>query len=252
MLADPWFYVTAVPAVVILGLSKGGFSALGLLMVPLMALTISPVQAAAITLPILVMSDIVALISYRRVYDVATLRNMVPGALAGVAIGWATASWVTETHIRLIVGAVSLVFAAQFFLFRGSEAPPSPQNPPKGIFWGLAAGFISFVSHAGGPPFQVYAAPLRLEPRIFAGTAVIFFALINAIKLPPYFFLGQFDRTNLLTAAVLVPVSVPSVMLGVWLVRRFDPRRFYTLIYATIIVVGLFLVAESVVELARP
>jgi uncharacterized membrane protein YfcA len=250
MITDPWFYAAAIPAVIILGLSKGGFTALGLLMVPVMALAISPVQAAGITLPILVFSDIVALLSYRRIYDPTTLKVMIPGAMVGIAIGWLTASYVTETHIRLIVGIISIVFAVQFFLRRGKTVQPQPQNVAKGTFWSIITGFTSFVSHAGGPPFQVYAAPLRLEPRLFAGTSVILFALVNAVKLVPYFFLGQFDTQNLATAAILLPISIPATLLGVWLVKRFDPRAFYDLIYATIFLVGIYLVVESVIDLA--
>ena len=37
-----------------------------------------------------------------------------------------------------------------------------------------------------------------------------------------------------------------TTLLAVWLVKRFDPKRFYYLIYATILVVGLYLVAESI------
>jgi len=250
MITDPWFYAAAIPAVIVLGLSKGGFTALGLLMVPLMALAISPVQAAGITLPILVFSDIVAVFSYRRVFDVTTLKIMIPGAILGIAIGWLTASYVTEPEIRLIVGVISVVFTIQFFLRRGKDIPAAPQNVAKGTFWSMVTGFTSFVSHAGGPPFQVYAAPLRLEPRLFAGTSVILFALINAVKLVPYFFLGQFDTQNLATAAVLLPISIPATLLGIWLVKRFDPRAFYDLIYATIGLVGVYLIVESVIDLA--
>jgi hypothetical protein len=249
MITDPWFYAAAIPAVLILGLSKGGFTALGLLMVPVMALAISPVRAAGITLPILVFSDVIALISYRRIYDRTTLKIMVPGALVGVAVGWLTAAWVTEAHIRLIVGLISILFSIQYFLGVGRNAAPHPQNVVKGTLWAAVAGFTSFVSHAGGPPFQVYAAPLRLDPRIFAGTSVIFFALINFIKLVPYFFLGQFDTENLATAAVLLPISIPATLLGVWLVRRFDPLSFYNLIYVTIFLVGIYLTGESLAEL---
>ena len=81
---------------------------------------------------------------------------------------------------------------------------------------------------------------------MFAGTSVIFFAIVNALKLVPYFYLGQFDRENLVTAAALFPLAIPSTLLAVWLVKRFDPKRFYYLIYATILVVGLYLVAESI------
>src|SRR5438876_68065 len=108
MISDPWFYAVAVPAVICLGLAKGGFTAVGILFVPMMALRISPVQAAGITLPILVLSDVVALVSYRRIYDWITLKIMVPGALVGIGIGWLTAAYVTEAEIRMIVGIVSL------------------------------------------------------------------------------------------------------------------------------------------------
>jgi uncharacterized membrane protein YfcA len=245
MIADPWFYVAAIPAMIMIGVSKGGFGVIGILHVPLIALVISPVQAAGITLPILVASDIVALISYRRHYDTGVLKLMVPSALIGVAIGWMTASWVSEHFIRLIVGLVAVLFAIDYWVRHKRNVTPHAPNTVKGWFWGTVTGFVSFVSHSGGPPYQVYAAPLRLDPKVFAGTQVILFAFINAVKLPPYFFLGQFDRQNLLTAAILTPVAILSVWLGVWLVRRIDPRRFYDLIYLLVFLVGLVLVWQG-------
>jgi uncharacterized membrane protein YfcA len=245
MIQDPWFYAVAVPAMILVGISKGGFGIIGVLHVPLMALAISPLQAAGISLPILVASDIVALVSYRRDYDRGVLRLMIPSALLGVAIGWATASWVSEHLIRLIVGLVAVMFGLDYFLRHKRAEHARRPNAAKGWFWGIVTGFVSFVSHSGGPPFQAYVGPLRLEPRIFAGTQVILFALINAVKLPPYFFLGQFDRENLVTAAIIAPVAMVSVFLGVWLVRRIDPQRFYDLIYGLVFVVGLALVWQG-------
>jgi uncharacterized membrane protein YfcA len=239
MLSDPWFYAVAVPAMIILGLSKGGFGALGLLVVPIMSLVISPVQAAGITLPILVLSDLVALYSYRGQYDARTLWLMLPAAVLGVGIGWLTAAWVTEHHVRLIVGVLSAAFAIEYFLRGRHRLESRPQRPWVGRLWGMVSGFTSFVSHAGGPPFQVYVAPLRLPPIIFAGTSVIFFAAVNGMKLIPYFFLGQLDWSNLHVALILLPISIPATFLGVWLVRRFDPKRFYNLIYFLILLVGL-------------
>src|SRR3990170_6569113 len=96
LLLDPWFYAAAIPAVILVGLSKGGFGgAMGFIGVPLMALAISPVQAAAILLPILVLMDMVSLWTWRGVYDRATLAIMLPGSLIGIGIGWLTAAMVT-------------------------------------------------------------------------------------------------------------------------------------------------------------
>src|SRR5260221_7550202 len=122
MLSDPWFYAAAVPAMIILGLSKGGFAALGLLTVPLMALVISPVQAAGITLPILILSDVVAVVSYWGVFDRQTLWIMLPGSMVGIVIAWLLAAHVTESEIRLIVGIVAMLFALNYWL-RHSRRP---------------------------------------------------------------------------------------------------------------------------------
>jgi uncharacterized membrane protein YfcA len=208
-------------------------------------MAISPVQAAGISLPILVVSDVIALFAYRRKFDAGVLKVMIPGALLGILIGWLTAAWVTEHLIRLIVGVVSVLFAVDYWFRNKRRLTPREPNTVKGVFWGTVTGFVSFVSHSGGTPFQMYAAPLRLDPVIFAGTSVIFFAVTNAVKLVPYFLLGQFDRENLITAAVIGPIAIPAVFLGVWLVKRTDPRRFYDLIYALIFIVGVFLVWQG-------
>ena len=93
MLADPWFYAAAVPAVVIVGLAKGGLGGgLSILGVPLMALAISPMQAAAIMLPILIVMDLVALFAWRGVSDRASVRSLVPATILGIVIAWAVAA----------------------------------------------------------------------------------------------------------------------------------------------------------------
>ena len=54
MSGETQFYLVAIPAVILLGLSKGGFSGLSSLAMPIMSLVSSPVRAAAIVLPILI------------------------------------------------------------------------------------------------------------------------------------------------------------------------------------------------------
>lgn len=250
MIDDPWFYATAIPAIFILGLAKGGFGSVGLLVIPIFSLAVSPVQAAGITLPILILSDIVALASYWGEWDRRVLAIMLPGAMVGIAVGWLTAAWVGDAEIRLLLGVISVAFSLNYWFRQRGNLEPHGQNAAKGAFWGAISGFTSFVSHAGGPPYQIYVTPLRLTPRIFASTMVVFFFIVNAVKLVPYFFLGQFNTENLLVSAVLLPVSVPATFLGVWLIRRIDAKRFYEVIYFLIFAVGVFLIGESLFEMA--
>ncbi len=245
MIDDPWFYAAAIPAILVLGLAKGGFGSVGLLVVPILSLVVSPVQAAGIILPILILSDIVALVSYWGDWDRRVIAIMLPGALIGIAIGWWTAAWVGEAEIRLILGVISVAFALNYWLRQRHDLNPRRPDVAKGTFWAALSGFTSFVSHAGGPPYQIYVTPLRLPPRIFAGTLVLFFSIVNAVKLVPYFFLGQFNSENMLTSAVLLPLSIPATLLGVWLIRRIDAKRFYEIVYLLIFAIGIFLIADA-------
>ncbi|WP_417667685.1 sulfite exporter TauE/SafE family protein [Roseibium sp.] len=249
-IADPAFYLVAIPAVIVAGLSKGGFGgSLAMLAVPLMALAISPIQAAGIMLPILVAMDIVGLVAYRGHADKRSLLILLPAAIAGIGVGWATAALVNEAFVRLLVGALSLLFVADFLLKRKRKQGSAEHSPIKGSFWGLVTGFTSFVSHTGGPPFQLYMVPLRLAPTLFAGTAVIFFSVINALKLIPYFMLGQFDTTNLATSAVLLPLAPIATLVGVKLVKIVNQEVFYGFIYAVMVVIGIKLVWDGMISL---
>ncbi|WEX09988.1 sulfite exporter TauE/SafE family protein [Chelativorans sp. AA-79] len=251
ILTDPIFYLAAIPAVILVGLSKGGLGgAMALIGVPLMALVVSPVQAAAILLPILIVMDMVSLWAWRGFHDRRVLAIMLPGAMLGIGIGWLTAAVVTADHVRLIVGIVTLLFFLRWVAdkLRKSEQAAG-HSPAKGLFWGTVSGFTSFVAHAGGPPYQVYALPLKQDPKLYTGTSVIFFAIVNAAKLVPYFALGQFDATNLTASLMLVPVAPLATLAGAWVVRRMRPEIFYPLMYAMIFVVSLKLIYDGVAGL---
>jgi uncharacterized protein len=216
-----------------------------------LALVISPVQAAAILLPILIVMDIVSLWTWRGMYDRKTLAYLLPGGLLGIAIGWATAAFVTVAMVRLIVGAVALVFFLRWLMLRagGTDADPRPQSLWRGTLWGTVSGFTSYVAHAGGPPYQVYAMPLRHAPAVYAGTSVVFFAIINAAKLVPYFALGQFDTTNLTASAALMPIAALATLAGAWVVRRMKPEFFYNFMYTLVFFVALKLIYDGVTDM---
>lgn len=247
MITDPLFYAAALPAVLLMGLSKGGFAGLGLLSLPLMALVVSPVQAAAIMLPILIVQDVVTVWAYRRTWDRASLAVLLPGAAVGILLGYLLAAWVSDAAVALAVGVISIAFALRRLAQeRGEAVAAASPGAASGWFWGGVAGFTSMVAHAGGPPFQIYVMPLRLDRDVFVGTGAIFFALVNWIKVPPYVALGQFTRDNLVTSAALFPAAIVATWAGVLLVRRVSGERFYTLIYWLLILVGLKLAWDGV------
>ena len=245
------FYLVAIPAVILFGLSKGGFSGLGTLGVPMLSLVASPVRAAAIVLPILLVQDWLSVWAFRRDFSSRNLTILIPSSMIGVGVGWLLAARVSDDAVRLAIGVISIVFVLYMLIRdRLGRAPVEKPGVPSGILWGSLSGFTSFVSHSGAPPFQVYVMPQYLKPPVFAGTATMFFAAVNLLKVPPYFLLGQFSRENLTVSAGLIPVAVLSTFAGVWLLRRVSAERFYAIILALTFLIGVKLTYDAVQALA--
>ena len=249
MLTDPAFYLVAIPAVLLYGIAKGGFGgAIAILAVPLMALVMPPAQAAAILLPILVVMDMVVIYTYRGHYDGLALKLLLPGAMIGVAVGFLLAEYMNDDIMRLIVGSVAVVFGLQF-LAGMSTFVGSTHRRSTATAFGALAGFTSFSIHAGGPPLTMYLLPKRLQPVVYAGTAGIFFTVVNLAKLPPYWALGQFTPENLIYSAVLVPLAPLGVLIGRKLVGLSNPEFYYRLISAFLVIVGCKLIYDGVTGL---
>lgn len=251
MESDLFFHAMAVLASFLVGASKGGLPMVGVLAVPLLALAMPPVAAAALLLPVYIVSDMVGLWAYRHSYSARNLAILVPAMIFGVAIGWATAKVTLEQEwlVRLLVGLIGLWYVISVLVKR-RDAPAKPADVPRGIFWGTIAGFTSFVSHTGGPPYQMYTLPQKLEKMVFAGTATIAFAVINAVKLVPYWALGQFNPGNLELAALLSPVAVAGAIIGYKATSVLPERLFFRLVEAALAVVSVKLIHDALMTWA--
>ncbi len=253
ILADPLFYAVAVPAVIVSGISKGGFGGgLGIMTVPLMALVLSPPQAAAIMLPILCAIDLVGLWAYRGQGDKRNLQLLLVAAVLGITIGALTFRYLTADALRIILGVTAIGFTLRWFWqnYRarrsGAAIVAAPRNAPRGMFWGTLSGYTSFIAHAGGPPLSVYLLPQRLDKTVFQATTVVFFAVVNYVKLVPYALLDMFPATNLATSAVLMPVAILGTFAGVWLHKRVNDRLFYQFCYGFTFLTGCKLLFDGV------
>ncbi|MBD3763835.1 MAG: sulfite exporter TauE/SafE family protein [Rhodobacterales bacterium] len=229
----------------LVGMAKGGLPMVGMLSVPLLSLVIPPVQAAGLLLPIYVASDVFGVIAYRRAWDGRVLAILIPGMTAGVVLGWLAASVTPERVVTLLVGAIGAAFALVTLLRRAPDGPPRQPRLVPGLFWGAVTGFTSFVSHAGAPPYQVYVLPMRLDKAVYAGTTTLTFAFVNAIKLPPYWALGQLNPANLTLAAALMPLAAAAVWLGVWLVRVLPARQLFALVTWSLLAVSVKLIWDG-------
>ena len=231
------------------GISKGGFGGgLGAASVPLMALVISPVQAAAILLPILCVMDIIALWKFRGKWILPELKILLPASLLGIIVGTLLFEHMSTAVVRLIIGTVAIAFTAHYWInkrrARGIQLKDYPQS--YGLAAGSVAGFTSFVAHSGGPPISMYLLRRSLDRTGFAATSIVFFAVVNYVKLIPYGWLGQLDADNLATSAALVVLAPIGVLIGAWLHSRVSDKFFFAFVYVLLFIVGLKLVYDGV------
>ncbi len=239
------FWLAAVIAAMLVGLSKGGLPIVGVLATPVLALFLPPVMAAGLLLPVFVVTDMFGLYAYRHDYNGRLLLILIPAATLGVALGWATASVVPERLVTGLVGVIGLAFSLNLLLRTPPAGDGRAARVAPGLFWGTIAGFTSFVSHTGGPPYQVYVLPLKLDKAVFAGTTTILFAYVNAIKLIPYYALGQLSPGNLKVAAVLLPAGVLAVFAGVRIVRILPQALFFKLVTWALLLISVKLLIDA-------
>jgi uncharacterized protein len=153
----------------------------------------------------------------------------------------------SPSAIAGIVGVITLLFLAQKLLF-----PPNATSKPTprwlGMILTITSGFTSFVSHAGGPPFNSYMLSQKLSPVVFTATAAYFFFIINLSKWIPYAWLGLLDTRNFATSLALLPFAPLGVFFGVKIARKIKPDLFYRLIYLGMFLTGCKLVWDGFVK----
>jgi hypothetical protein len=195
-------------------------------------------------LPILCAIDLVSLWAYRGQGDRRNLQLLLVAAVIGIAIGAFTFRYLTADALRIVLGAIAIGFTLRWYWQSylaqrsGTAVAAASRNPARGTFWGIVSGYTSFVAHAGGPPLSVYLLPQRLDKTVFQATTVVFFAVVNYVKLLPYALLGMFPAVNLTTSLALTPAAILGTLVGVWLHKRVSDRLFYQFCYVFVFLTG--------------
>ena len=247
--ADVAFWAIALFVSFLVGASKGGLPLVGVLAVPLLSLVMPAGMAAGLTLPIYILSDMYGLWIYRREYDARNIAILVPAGAIGILFGWATAHVTNEDMVKVVVAVIALAYCIDAVTKTWRTVPSRPADLPRGLFWGAIAGFTSFVSHAGAPPYNMFVLPQKLPKMVYAGTTTIIFAIVNLMKLPPYWMLGQVNVSSLRECLYLAPMAMFGAWAGYKLTGVMPEKLFYRSIEVALFLVALLLLKESLPNL---
>jgi len=245
LLNDPTWFALLSLAAFLVGLSKGGLPAVGMLSVPILSLIMPPLLAAVLLLPIYILSDIVSVWLYRREYSLKNIQVLVPAGILGVLIGWATASFVSDRMVAVLIGLMGISFCLYTWTKKSNKTIAAPADIRKGLAWGTLSGFTSFVSHAGAPPFQIYVLPQQLPKMVFAGTTTIVFAAVNLAKVIPYASLHPYTASTLQISAFLLPVAAVGTVVGKKLIEGLSEKWFFLAVQIALFIISIKLVVSS-------
>lgn len=255
------FLVVGSLAAMLFSMAKAGFGgSVGLLAVPLMiqACGGKTTLAIGIMLPMLIVADYVAIANWLRKWSLRAVAMLLPGALAGIAIGWALL-WALNRHggrdradawLKIGVGAIALAFVL-LHVARTLRGRPLTFRP---VFWqgcvsGATAGVTSTLGHAAGPVVAMYLLPQRMPKGQYVASTALFFWTANQVKLIPYFAEGMIDTGTLGAGLLLVPAIAAGGLLGKLLHNRVSQKLFTTIVYSLLALAGVWFIGRGAASL---
>lgn len=244
LFSSPSLFALLALAAFLVGLSKGGLPTIGMLSVPILSLVMSPMVAAVLLLPIYLLSDVLSVWLYRREFSKKNVAILIPAGLLGVLIGWSTAAVVSDQMVSLVIGTMGISFCLYTWLKNNNKNRPATPSTIKGLFWGAVSGFTSFISHAGGPPFQIYMLPQRLPKMVFAGTTTLVFTAVNLAKIIPYSSLYPYTKSTLEVSAHLIPAAAIGTIVGRSLIQRLSEKWFFLAVQIALFLISIRLVTS--------
>lgn len=255
------YYSLVIAAVIVMGIAKSGFGGgVGILAVPLVANAMPADRALGVMLPILIVADLFAVVQHRQQQSWPHLRPALLGGVVGIGIGTLLLFMLidgnSKTKSSENVGAVLSVFvgticllmvAVQVYRLSGGKVPTLPGNKPTGVGVGAAAGFTSMLAHAAGPVMSIYWLDQKMGKRLLTGSLVLYFFLVNTLKLPSYFALGWITLGSLKESAVFALFVPIGSLLGIVMHHRIPEKPFAAVMYAGAGVAGAWLIIKVLV-----
>jgi len=244
---NPTLVLIVIAAVAFMvSLSKGGLGGmLGNLATPILALVMPANQVIGFLLPIMLFADVFALVMHWKKWDGRLVWLLLPGAILGVTIGTV---FIAYAPVRVLKTGLAIV-AIVFVLFKLLEKPILGTLKYKARNWhgwlaGTLAGFSSSIAHNGGPPISIYLMLQGISPNVFVATLVLFFAILNWVKVPYYFYIGLFDFQKLGQLAWVFLIVPIGAWIGHWMASKISKKIFDAIIMALLVVAAVMLIIE--------
>jgi hypothetical protein len=239
MALEPWQWVLAVVAALIVGISKAGIGGLGMLAVVLFAQIMPAKQATGMVLPLLCFGDLIGATVYWKHAKWPHIRRLFPWTAAGVVIGYFALDLINERQARLLIGGIIVGLVVMHLLRRRAAGHETEHGSWFAPTIGVLAGFTTLVANAAGPLMAVYMLAMRMPKMDFVGTGAVFFLLLNLFKVPFMVHLGLINASSFSLNLVLAPLVLGGAWFGRKLVLRIDQQTFENIALGLSLIAGV-------------
>jgi uncharacterized membrane protein YfcA len=241
---EPWQWVVAAIAAILVGVAKTGIAGLGVLFVAIFQSLLPGKQATGFVLPLLIFGDVVAVLSYRRHTRWLTIGRLFPWAAAGVVAGYFALKVMSGHQAQVLTGLIVCAMVGLHVWRRRNsrlveEGAAAEPGRWLGRLIGILAGFTTQVANAAGPLMGIYLLAMKLPKMEYVGTGAVFFLLLNCYKVPFMIHLGLITPESTRLNLVLAPLVLAGAGLGRWLLKRINQKHFENLVLPLAFVAGL-------------
>jgi uncharacterized membrane protein YfcA len=232
-----WEWVLAALGALLVGVAKTGITGLSLLFVAIFAAIMPARRSTGVVLPLLILGDVVAFLTYRRHAHWGHVWRLFPWAAAGVVAGYLAMGRMSDRQTGIAIGVI--VVALTLLHLARRARPGLPEEERARWFApliGVLAGFTTIVSNAAGPLMVIYLLAMRLPKMEYMGTGAVFFLLLNLFKIPFMIALGLITHGSLALNLALAPAVIAGTVAGRWLLGRINQRMFENIALALTLV----------------
>lgn len=225
-----------------IGISKGGLKGMGPIVVLCMAYAFGAKASTGILVPLLLVGDSIALVTYRKFISKKHIIQFTPWVILGILIGVYIGKdlpeiWFKKGLAVLILSSLLILWYWDFYLKKNVKNSPSLTG-----ITGLGAGIFTMLGNLAGAFSNIYFLMTGLDKKHIIGTSTLIFFLINAFKIPFHIFSWHtITWETLRIDVILIPVLALGFLCGYVLVKRISETGYRKFLYAATILGALFL-----------
>jgi hypothetical protein len=237
------FLVMLVAVTFLVSVSKGGLGGMaGTLSAPLMSLVMPVNEVLGLLLPIMLLADVFSIIFHWKKWNKRLVWLLLPGAVIGVTIGTYFIVNVSAQVLKIGLAVISLLFVI-YKIFEKKLIGSANYKEQNWHGWlaGSTAGFTSAIAHSGVPPISIYLMLHNVTPQVFIATSVLFYAILNWVKVPYYFFTDLFDFKLMGQTSWVLPIVPFGVWFGRWLALKVPKQVFDNIILVLLVITAFIL-----------